>query len=279
MFERSAIGSIAMAVAVCAMMASAQAHDEAKYPEWSGQWSRVPDGGVPRYDPSKPLRGQEYPLKPEYQARHEASIKDIAVGGFGLDTHYACMPMGMPRQMSGIAPMEFLISPAVTHIVYEDSTAQTRRIYTDGRDWPKNREPTFTGYSIGKWLDSDGDGRFDTLEVETRNLRGPRQWDQTGAPMADDNEAVIKERIYLDKTNPEIMHSEMTTTDNSLTRPWTVMKNFRRAKEVTWEENNCVESNAYITINKEVYFVASDGHLMPQKKDQAPPDLRYFNKK
>jgi hypothetical protein len=63
-------------------------------------------------------------------------------------------------------------------------------------------------------------------------------------PMADDNDAVFKERIYLDKSNPNILHDEITTTDNSLTRPWTVTKNYRREQNVTWEENNCVEGNA-----------------------------------
>jgi hypothetical protein len=99
-------------------------------------------------------------------------------------------------------------------------------------------------------------------------------------PMADDNETVIRERLYLDKTNPDILHNEMTTIDNSLTRPWTVLKKYqRRTQDITWEENNCVEANVYITINKQVYFVSSDGLLMPQKKDQPPPDLRYFNTK
>jgi hypothetical protein len=32
-------------------------------------------------------------------------------------------------------------------------------------------EPTYAGYSIGKWIDTDGDGRYDTLEVETRASR------------------------------------------------------------------------------------------------------------
>ena len=146
----------------------------------------------------------------------EASLKDIDAGGFGLDTHYACMPTGMPRQMSGVSRMEFLFSPAVTHIVFEDMTLSPRRIYTDGRDWPKNpQEPTFVGYSVGKWLDTDGDGRYDTLEIETRNVRGPRTWDQTGLPMAPDNEAVFKERIFLDKSNPGILHDEITTTDTA----------------------------------------------------------------
>src|SRR5712692_8207741 len=140
----------AMTLAALLMtITGARAFDETKYPDWSGQWNRVPDGGVPRYDPAKPIRKQEAPLKPEYQARHEASMKDQDAGGFGLDTHDACMPMGMPRQMSGISFMEFLFSPSVTHILFEDTTASTRRIYTDGRDFPKDREPTFAGYSIG----------------------------------------------------------------------------------------------------------------------------------
>jgi len=107
-------------------------------------------------------------------------------------------------------------------------------------------------------------------------VRGPRTWDQTGMPMADDNDAVFKERIYLDKSNPNILHDEITTTDNSLTRPWTIAKNYRREQNVTWEENNCVEGNAYITINKQVYVVSGDGLLMPSKKNQPAPDLRYF---
>jgi hypothetical protein len=277
MLSRSAFAAIALAVGLWASAADAQVIDLGKYPDWSGQWNRVPDGGVPRYDPTKPIRKQDAPLKPEYQTRHEASMKDLDSGGFGLDTHYACMPMGMPRQMSGVSLMEFLFSPSVTHILFEDMTLSPRRIYTDGRAWPKFGEPTFTGYSIGKWLDTDNDGRFDTLEVETRHIRGPRTWDQTGMPLADDTAGVITERLYLDKANKNIMHNEMTTVDNSLTRPWTVTKNYRRRENVTWEENNCVEGNTYVTINKQVYFVSADGLLMPLKKDQVGPDLRYFS--
>jgi hypothetical protein len=277
MLYRTSVAAIASA-ALSVMIAGAQAHDESKYPDWSGQWNRVTDGGPPRYDPTKPLRKQEAPLKPEYQALYETSLKDIDAGGFGLDTHYACMPTGMPRQMSGVSRMEFLFAPAVTHILFEDNTLAPRRIYTDGRDWPEAHEPTFVGYSVGKWLDTDGDGRYDTLEIETRNVRGPRTWDQTGMPMAPDNDAVFKERIFLDKSNPSILHDQITTTDNSLTRPWTVTKNYKREqKNITWEENNCVEGNTYVTIDTQVYFRAAEGRLMPSRKDQPPPDLRYFN--
>ncbi len=58
---------------------------------------------------------------------------------------------------------------------------ELRRIYTDGRAWPAKITPTFAGYSIGKWLDEDGDGRYDTLVVETRGFKGPRTFDGTPA--------------------------------------------------------------------------------------------------
>jgi hypothetical protein len=274
---RAAFFDAAIAFAAVLLMAGpAPAQDQANFPDWSGQWTKVPDGGPPRYDPSKPIRAQGAPLKPEYRQRHEASMRDQDEGGFGLDTNYACFPSTMPRTMSGITRMEFLISPAVTHILFEHMTFAPRRIYTDGRDWPKEHEPTFLGYSIGKWVDPDRNGRFQTLEVETRNIRGPKTWDQSGMPMADDNDAVIKERLYLDKANPAVLHDELTTTDNSLTRPWSAIKSYQREKEVVWVDNTCTESNPFVTIEGQTYYLSAEGKLMPMKKDQPPPDLKYF---
>lgn len=268
---------VVTAAVLCAALAgSAAAQDASKYPDWTGIWKRSPDGGPPRYDPTKPIRKQEAPLKPEYQARYESSLKDLDAGGFGLDRHYACFPMGMPRQMAGVAAMEFVITPAMTHVVSDNSTAMPRRIFTDGRGWPKEPELNFAGYSLGKWNDTDGDGRYDTLEIETRFVKGPRTWDQTGLPMADDSEAVFKERLYLDKANPDIMHNEITTVDNSLTRPWTVTKSYRRSRDGEWVETNCGEGNNYVTIENQVYFIGGDGLLMPSKKGQPAPDLKYF---
>jgi hypothetical protein len=272
----SAIASIAAAMLMTAV--ASVAADEMKFPGWSGQWTRVPDGGPPRYDPTKPIRKQQAPLKPEYEALFEASIKDQDAGGTGLDTAYSCMPPGLPRMMSGVARMEFLFSPGVTHILFDRNDYAPRRIYTDGRSWPKFKpdDSTFVGYTIGKWIDKDGDGRYDELQAETRHVRGPRTWDQSGMPMADDDEGVIRERLFLDKDKPNILHNEMTTIDSSLTRPWTVMKNYRRLPGVEWEENNCLEGQAWVTIGKQVYYLSADGTIMPMRKGQSPPDLRYF---
>jgi hypothetical protein len=266
------------AAAIGSSPVQAQIFDPSKYPDWAGQWRRVPDGGPPRYDPSKKNGlAQEAPLKPEYQKMLEASLKDQAEGGQGLDTTYKCIPTGMPRMMAGVFPVEWVFTSQTTFMLSEFMIQPPRRIYTDGRSFPDDLgEPTYVGYSIGKWLDTDGDGRFDTLEVETRNVRTPRTFDQSGIPFAEDGKAVITERIFLDKDNPDILHDEITTTDSALTRPWKVMKNYRRDRNVRWTENNCTEGNMHVVIGDQNYFLSGDGYLMPARKDQAPPDLRYF---
>src|SRR5271168_1729217 len=266
--DRSAICAIVTTAAMTIMVSSASAFDETKYPDWSGQWVR---------DQTKPRGlGQRAPLTPEYQARLEASLADQAQGGQGLNNLSKCIPNGMPRVMSLTFPTEFVILPNITYVHFE--IFMPRRIYTDGRDFPTDEEPSFMGYSIGKWLDTDNDGRFDTLEVETRNFKGPRTVEFSGIPMHDDNETVVKERISLDKADPNVMHNEITIIDNAFTRPWTVDKRYSRVRNVMWYEDNCNENNNHIVIGKENYFMSGDGYLMPAKKNQAPPDLRYFFK-
>ena len=276
MTGRSLIGVIALAAALWASTAAAQVIDFGKYPDLTGQWKRPPGVGI-SWDPSKPSGlGQQAPLIPEYKAMLEASIKDQLEGGQGLDARVTCITNGMPRIMTFIRPVEFIILPKVTYIHYEN--IMPRRIYTDGRDWPKDEEPTFVGYSIGKWIDEDGDGKYDVLEVETRNFKGPRTLEATGLPLHLDDQTIVKERIYLDRANKDLLHNEITIIDHAFTRPWTVMKNSVRDRvNDKWYEDNCAENNNHIIIGKENYFLSAEGHLMPAKKDQAPPDLRYFN--
>jgi len=275
MLHRRSIDVLAALAVLALACGAASAQDASKFPDWSGQWYRTYSGN-PRYDQTKPLRKQQAPLKPEYQARFEASMKDQDEGGQGLDRGYSCLPSGMPRVMSGVSKFEFLFSPDITRILFERTEYGSRRIYTDGRGWPNTEETWFNGYSIGKWRDTDGDGRSDTLEVETRYLRGPRVWDQSGMPMGDENDTVITERMSLDPKDPNILRVEMTTTDSSLTRPWSVLKTFRRITKVWWTEDNCPEGQAWVTIGKEVYYLSADGTIMPSKKGQPPPDLKYF---
>jgi hypothetical protein len=93
--------------------------------------------------------------------------------------------------------------------------------------------------------------------------------------MADDNETIVVERLHLDKNDPNTLHNEMTTTDNSLTRPWSAITDYRRNPNVVWREDACL-ANPYVTIGRQVYMLSADGRLMPLKKNQSPPDLSYF---
>jgi hypothetical protein len=74
------------------------------------------------------------------------------------------------------------------------------------------------------------------------------------------------------------MHDDITVLDHALTRPWSTTKNYRRNQlaRPLWPENSCVEANQHVRIGPESYMLSADGLLMPVKKDQPPPDLRYF---
>jgi hypothetical protein len=64
-----------------------------------------------------------------------------------------------------------------------------------------------------------------------------------------------------------------------LTHPWTIIKDYRRTQTnqpIWWNENVCAENNVHVVIGNEVYFLSADGQLMPSKKDQPSPDLKYF---
>jgi hypothetical protein len=281
--RRNSIGCIAFATALLATVAIAYAFDDAKYPNLRGQWTRAPVPGAvgqPAYDPSKPWgRGQQVPLTAEYQAIFEANLEDQAAGGQGSVPWSSCLANGMPAIMTVFQPMEIVVMPDVTYVMIDQIHDSHRRIYTDGREWPQGLEPSFDGYSIGRWIDQDANGRYSLLEVETRGFKGPRVYDAGGALLHRDNQSVIKERFYLDKTDPNLLYDQITVIDHALTRPWTVTKSFRRAASARpwWPEYVCADGQSHVQIGKEGYFFSADGLLMPAKKDQPPPDLRYFN--
>ena len=170
--------------------------------------------------------------------------------------------------------MEIIIRPNMTYFV--PMRYPTRRIYTDGRAWPTDASPTFGGYSIGKWIDQDGDGGYDVLEVETRNFKGPRVFESSGLPLHADNQTIVRERIYLDRNDRDVLHDDITTLDHALTRPWTVNRTYLRESVPYWMEKNCYEANRHVLIGSEEYFLSGDDKLMPVRAGQAPPDLSYF---
>jgi hypothetical protein len=295
---RSPASALIFSAAVTAAGA-AQAAETMKYPDWKGAWARwapanaVRDpgnggtgftaGGQPSFDQAKPWgRGQEAPLTPEYQKIFEESLSDQEKGGEGnfYDHAVRCLPGGMPLMTIAFQPLEFVVTPQTTYVLVGGSE-HFRRIFTDGRPWPAQIEPTYAGYSIGKWIDEDGDGTYDVLEVETRGpFKGRRAYDATGLPLHFDNESVFIEKIRRDKADPNILHDEITVHDHALTRPWTIDKKYVHGRDARpkWAEQYCTEEKSMVDIGGEAYFLAADGSLMPVRKDQPQPDLRYFKK-
>jgi hypothetical protein len=275
MLDRSSIAAVLLALPLLMPIARAQAFDDAKYPDWKGQWVRI---GAANFDPSKPPgQAQQAPLTKEYQAILDASVADQAAGGQGNNPMARCIPPGMPRMMIGYGGIEFIMTETITIMVFADPMRQYRRIFTDGRAWPEKIMPTYSGYSIGRWEDGDGDGRLDTLVVETRGLRGPRVYENSGIPLHANNQSVIKERIYLDKANPSLLYDEVTVIDRALTRPWSVKRTFGRQRTPVWFEAICGEDDHQVRIGTEDYYISADGLLMPTRKDQASPELRFFS--
>jgi hypothetical protein len=190
MFRQSTLGVLALATMVTVDAGGARAED-VKYPNWKGEWNAVvprTPGQQLRFDPTKPYgRRQEAPLTAEYQKIYQENLEEQARGGQGLFLdHAACLPAGMPTMMS-IGRFEYIITPETTYVA---AGTDLRRIFTDGRPWPTDLEPTYQGFSTGKWIDEAGSGTYDVLEVETRGpFKGPRVYDSTGIPLHFDNES------------------------------------------------------------------------------------------
>ena len=274
-FSRAAALTAALlAGALAALPAAAQVVDLGKYPDLRGQWVRT---GNPNN--WRELAGPA-PLTPEYQKVFNDIQADLKSGGPGNWPSTFCTPAGMPAMMSFYDPGEIIVTPDTTYILISHNDDSYRRIYTDGRDWPKDPEVTFAGYSIGKWIDEGNTGKYTTLEVETRFLRLPRGYDTSGLPFHKDGQAVINERIYLDKNDRNTLYDEITVHDHALTRPYTKLQKVTRNPnpKPAWHSDVCSEDNTWVKIGDEPYYLSADGKLMPSKKGQKPPDLSYFKK-
>ena len=90
-----------------------------------------------------------------------------------------------------------------------------RQIFTDGRPLPTDPQPTWDGYSIGKW---DGD----TVVVETTGFRDGIWLDTSGDPLTD--AAKVTERFR--RVNYGHLEIEFTVDDpKAYTKPWTIKLN------------------------------------------------------
>jgi hypothetical protein len=228
----------------------------------TAQWLNFPTKGIPRLPDGKPdlsapapktaegkpdlsgmwqMRGPKFlqniaaDLKPEdvpmlpaaaaiYKHRHEE-----APGIGESDSH--CLPQGVPKINATPVPFKIIQAPGLVLILYEAFNL-FRQVFTDGRPLPKDPNPTWLGYSIGRW---DGD----TLVVESTGFNDETWLDQAGHPHS---EALhVTERFR--RVNFGNMDLQVTIDDPKMySKPWTVKQDPRLVPDTEILEFICNEN-------------------------------------
>lgn len=151
--------------------------------------------------------------------------------GFAKDSPDSnCLPPGPNAGLFGMDPVKFIQTKNVLVILYEG--APTRQVFLDGRPLPKDPNPTWMGYSVGRW---DGE----TLVVETAGYNDRTWLDLTGHPHT---EALrVTERFR--RLNTGQMKLEMTFDDpKTYTRPWTISVDAQLVPDTELLEYICNEN-------------------------------------
>jgi hypothetical protein len=142
-----------------------------------------------------------------------------------------CLPVGMPLVEMAPAPYKIVQMPGLTVMLYERDTT-FRQVYTDGRKLPEDPQPSWLGYSVGKW---DGD----SLVVETAGFNDRGWLDARGH--AHSEALRLTERFHrLDFGHMEVA---LTIDDpQTYTRPFTVQLKQRLQADSDLLESYCAEN-------------------------------------
>ena len=122
-----------------------------------------------------------------------------------------CLPLPSPRGWSNFGTQK-IIQTSESLTILDEYMSQYRQIFLDGRALPKDPEPSFKGYSVGRW-------EGDTLVVETIGYKDDLRLDLWGHPLTDQARTI--ERIR--RVNYGNLEVELTVDDpKAYTKPWTV---------------------------------------------------------
>ena len=196
--------------------------------------------------------GAAHARVPDHPRRHHC--RSAPTAGSGNNPTLTCIPPGMPRAM--IVVRDHGHHHHAGDHLHPDRVDQRaaphlhRRAQVAGED---RRRPSSATRSA-KWDDTDGDGRFDTLWSRPAASRGRAHSTARGIPLHRDNQTVVKERIYLDKADPNVLRNEITMIDNALTRPWTVTRRIPARAGSDLVRVSCTEGNKQVLIGKENYL-------------------------
>ena len=247
----ASIGSIVVVLSVTAAQTQAQ------------NWIKVPARDFPRMADGKPNLVAPVPRNPDgkpdltgpWSSKDNTFLRDIATGLKADDVPFQpwakalfeqrkdgshsredpdanCLPQGVPKANAVAYPWKMLQTPGSIVIVYEAFNLW-RQIFLDGREPSPDANPTWQGYSTGRW---DGD----TLVVDTKGFNGKAWLDQLGRPTTD---ALHVTERFLRK---DFGHMEIRITiddPKAYTRPWTVTEEVNVVLDTDLMEFICNDNN------------------------------------
>jgi hypothetical protein len=235
------------------------------------QWLNVPTPGVPRTADGKVDLAAQMPKladgKPDLSGVWESDPKyfndlasDLKPDELGMlpwakqlqaeretrdhrdDPMNRCMPPGVPRinmtTRNGPHPLKIVQTPMLIVLLYETSANQTfRQVFMDGRSFPKDPNPTWLGYSIGRWEGS-------TLVVDTRGFNG-REWVDTAKGHPQTESAHVTERF----TRRDVGHMDIDITiddPGAYEKPWHAHVPFHLLADTDLIETYCENEKDHV---------------------------------
>jgi hypothetical protein len=193
-------------------------------PDLSGLWQPASGGADPQFaDIAKEIKGglpfQKWAAD-LVKARRAENNKD--------DPDGHCQPLGTIKMHLHPYPRKILQLPGLMVILYERDTVY-RQIFTDGRPLPADPQPSFYGYSTGKW-------EGDSLVIETNGFKDDLWLDISGTPLTD--AARVTERYRRPSFGK--LEIDITVDDSkAYTKPWTIRVNQTLAVDTDLLEFYC----------------------------------------
>jgi hypothetical protein len=193
----------------------------------SGVWMQYPQGDVPG-TPGMNTVNQRFrpPLTPWGQARLDAArplVGPKAVAGEENSPTLRCDPDGPPKVLNHPNPFEIVQIPGRMFMFFEEQHIW-RTIWADGRALPKDPDPSYLGYAVGKW-------EGDTFVVETIGLNDKVWADAYGNPRSEQTRLTERYR----RLNHDTLELQVTIDDpKSYTKVWVSPPKLHKL-EAGWE--------------------------------------------
>ena len=209
------------------------------HPDFSGFWTsdeidpRNATTPVNDANPSRRMINLGVELKGglPYQPWLADLVKQRRASNAKDDPHVRCMPLNFLRAYGMPHLLKFVHSPGL-FLTLNEWNAGYRQIFTDGRAWPVDPNPSWQGYSVGKWQD-------DALIVETTGFRDDLWIDWNGSVIT--SAAKVREEFR----RPDLGHIEIRVTvddPKAYTAPWTVLIKERLILQTELIDEICLEN-------------------------------------